>query len=42
MIGGNDVLGTMEGYIYQLTITLAAYPGATAGPWTSATWRRSG
>ena len=35
-IGGNNVLGTIESYIYQLTVSLAVYPGLVRGPWTSA------
>jgi putative cell wall-binding protein len=36
VIGANDVRGTIETYITQLTVSFAVYPGSFAGPWTSA------
>jgi putative cell wall-binding protein len=36
VIDGNSVLGTVGTYIYQLTVSIAVYPGSVTGPWTSA------
>jgi len=36
VIGANNVIGTIESYIYQLTVSVAVYPGSIGGPWTSA------